>query len=250
MRSARSMVEKRCAMITLVRSAEQLVQGVLQQELGLGIHTRRRLVQHQDGRIIYQRPGNGQELTLAVGQVRAALADRLGVAGRQRAHEAVDVRPAGRRLDVRPRHVALPQGEVLLHGAGEDHHILEDEAHVAPQRGRVPLPDVDSLHQHGAALDVVAPCEELRQRALPRPAGTDHREPLAGRDAQGEPRSTQWSSVAGRPRALVVREPHVAQLDRRRGAAAGGVGRAGAAISTGGVEEPEDPLGRRPSPTA
>ena len=128
-------------------------------------------------------------------------------------------------LDRRPRELAA-EGQVLRDGAGEEHDVLEHQADVAPQRDQVPLAHVDALHEHGAALDVVGPGEEPRERRLPRPGGADDRDPLAGLDAKRDsaerPRgiSTAPGGSSGFPPARSGRigEPDVPELDGRQAA--------------------------------
>src|SRR5881409_1485353 len=56
-------------------AAEELRERVLDQPLGLRIDARGRLIEDEDGRIVGQCPGEGEELTLASGEVAAPLAD-------------------------------------------------------------------------------------------------------------------------------------------------------------------------------
>ena len=91
-RSARWMVDRRCAITMLVRPADELVDGVLEQVLGLRVDARRGFVEHQDGGIIQERPGHRKELALSVREVRAALEQRRVVSSGERADERVGVR--------------------------------------------------------------------------------------------------------------------------------------------------------------
>ena len=239
MRSARWMVEKRWAMITLVRCRSNRSRASCSRN------------RSQDPRSTSPRPTPGR-------------ADYIPAPGRRPGADA------GRRRDSRPAPGSAPRSRPAARARSDRrgrapaaastsarvtsgcHRVMFSS--TVPEKTttswrtrptwrrsarRVPLPHVDALHQHRAALDVVAPREELRERALPRPAGADHRDPLPRRDAKRQP--------AEHPvilRRLVVREPDVAQLDHGRG----GRGRPRRPGRRGDldrrVEEPEDPLGR------
>ena len=60
-------------------AAEELRERVLDQPLGLRIDARGRLVENEDGRIVGQCAGEGEELALASGEVAAPLADETAV---------------------------------------------------------------------------------------------------------------------------------------------------------------------------
>ena len=68
------MVESRWAMAIVVRPASA-PQRVADQELGLGVDARRRLVEDEDARVERQRAGKRQQLLLADRERRAALGD-------------------------------------------------------------------------------------------------------------------------------------------------------------------------------
>ena len=60
----------------------QLVQRLLDEELGLRVHARRGVVEDEDARVHEQRARDGDALLLAAGERHAALADPLVVAVR------------------------------------------------------------------------------------------------------------------------------------------------------------------------
>ena len=67
-------------MAIVVRPAISTLQRVADEHLGLRVHARRRLVQHQDPRVEGQRPRERQQLLLADRERRAPLRDRALVA--------------------------------------------------------------------------------------------------------------------------------------------------------------------------
>ena len=70
------MVDSRWAIAIVVRPAISTLQRVADEELGLGVDARRRLVEDQDARIERQRARERQQLLLADRQRRAALGHR------------------------------------------------------------------------------------------------------------------------------------------------------------------------------
>src|SRR5688500_17653420 len=72
----------------------------LDRSLGLRVERRGRLVEHEDRRVAEDRPCDRDPLLLATREAVAALADDGLVALRQRCHQLVDLRGAGRILDL------------------------------------------------------------------------------------------------------------------------------------------------------
>ena len=77
-------VESRWAITIDVRPCKQPAQRALDPALGVQVDVRGRLVEHEDARVGDQRPREGDQLALARGELRAALAD-LGVVAARRA---------------------------------------------------------------------------------------------------------------------------------------------------------------------
>jgi len=63
-RSARSMVERRWAMTSVVRPRRRALERCLDPTLGLGVQGGGRLVEDQDGGVLEQRAGNREPLAL------------------------------------------------------------------------------------------------------------------------------------------------------------------------------------------
>ena len=88
MREALRMVERRWAMMSVVRPSASCVERVLDLRLRHAVERARGLVQDQDGRILQEDPRDGHALLLPAGQERAALAD-IGVEAVGHGHDVV-----------------------------------------------------------------------------------------------------------------------------------------------------------------
>jgi hypothetical protein len=53
-------------------AGKELIHRILEQVLGPGVDARRSFVEHEDGRIIQERPSDGKKLPLSVGEIGAA----------------------------------------------------------------------------------------------------------------------------------------------------------------------------------
>ena len=90
-------------MTIAVRPGEQALEALLDHLLGAHVDVRGRLVEDQDARLGEQRPGEGDQLALAGGELDAALADLgLDPVG-QRGDELGRADRGGRRLDLLQR---------------------------------------------------------------------------------------------------------------------------------------------------
>jgi hypothetical protein len=78
--SAPTTVDRRWAMTSVVRSARDAVERVLNFALGVAVERRGRLVEHEDRRALEDGAGDGDALLLAAGELQAALADLRVVA--------------------------------------------------------------------------------------------------------------------------------------------------------------------------
>ncbi len=88
-------------MTIVVRPARRRPQRAEDRLLRDRVERRGRLVEHQDARVLEQRPGDAEALALAARERAAGLGQRRVVAVRQAGDEVVDVRGLGRRH--RPR---------------------------------------------------------------------------------------------------------------------------------------------------
>ena len=80
MRSARASVARRWVMMIVVRSADELLQHLVDQLLALQVDLAGGFVEDQDRRVAEDRPGQGDPLPLAAGEAAAHRADDRVVA--------------------------------------------------------------------------------------------------------------------------------------------------------------------------
>ena len=90
------MVDRRCAITSVVRSGIRWFERVLHQPLGFVVERGRGLVEDQDRRVLQHRARDRDALALAAGQQRAVLADRRVHALRQAVDEFAGVGGVGR----------------------------------------------------------------------------------------------------------------------------------------------------------
>ena len=179
-------VESRCAIAIVVRPGHQHVQRVADDQLGLGVDARGRLVEDQHARIERQRPRERQQLLLPHRQRRAALGDRARIAVRQPLDERLGMDGARRTPHalVVDRRVAEP--DVVGDGAGEQVHVLQHQAEQAAHVVEIELADVDAVDRDPPALHVVEAQQQVDQRRLPRAGGADDADALAGADVEAD----------------------------------------------------------------
>ena len=174
--------------------------------LRLGVHRRRGLVQHQDGRVHRQRPREGEELPLPDREVLAALAEPVREPGRQPLHDpqrrppAAPPPPPPRRRPPRPRRDVAPQV------AGEQEDLLLHQPDEPPQLGLRQLPDVHAVHGDAAAVHVVVAQQQADDRGLARPGVPDDRQrpPRPRRERHAPQHPAVVAALAGRRAAARV----------------------------------------------
>src|SRR5213593_201110 len=211
MRSAAWTVERRCAIVILVRPARSPVIACRMSASDSGS-----TLDVASSRT--RTPGlYTRALALAVRDVRPALAQHLAEPARQLGDEA-GARGLDRARELRRRHRAVrTEPQIVLDAAREEHAVLEDDADVAAQARQIPLADIDAVHQDPPLPDVVRPIQQAGAGRLALAGRADDRHTLARRHAE--------RAVAQHPLVPVVGEPDRVQLDggrtRARGASAG-----------------------------
>ncbi len=136
-----------------------------QPRVGLEVQRREAVVEDVDLRALHERARDGEALTLAAGDVGAALRDRgvelLGHLG--------DELRALRDLERAPQlvlgGVLVAVAQVARHRAGEQERPLRDEADLAPQVFAAHLAHVDAVDEHAAAGHVVEARDQVDERA-------------------------------------------------------------------------------------
>ena len=133
-------------------AGEQSVDRFLHEALRLRVERGRRFVEDEDRRIGEQRARDRQALALTAGEPRAALAEDGVVAVGQLADEAVRVRGARRRLDLRVGEpIGRAVGDVVSHRVVEQHRVLAHDSGQPAQRGERDLARIDSVETDDAA---------------------------------------------------------------------------------------------------
>jgi hypothetical protein len=107
-------------------SFEQLTQRRLDQGLRASIYVTRCLVQDEDARVGQYRPGEGEELALALAQGSAALSQTGVVALWQGRDEVMSADGAGGVFDLLPGSVYLAVADVLCDSPSEEERFLQN----------------------------------------------------------------------------------------------------------------------------
>ena len=148
--------------------------------------------------------------------------------------------PASRRRrdDALHRHRRIGERDIVAHRAVEQHVLLQHDADLAAQPGRIGHREIHAVDQHAPALRDVEALHQFGERALARARGPDDADGLAGRHLEADVVQDFLPVDAIAERDVV--EFDVA-ADRRQPRAAGRVGRLG-----GGVEDVAEPRDRQP----
>jgi hypothetical protein len=134
---------------------------LLDEELGLRVHTCCRVIEDQDLRVEEEGSGDGDTLLLAAGKGHAAFADPFLVAVGQADDEVVDAGRLRGCLDLFLRGVWPAVADVVANRADEKEHVLLDDADVRSERVERGIADVDSVDRDFAAGHVVEARDEV-----------------------------------------------------------------------------------------
>ena len=182
----------------------QPVDGRLDLGLGLGIERGGGFVKHEDRRITYKRPRDGQALSLATGERDAALADACVVPPRQCGDELMRVRMLCCLLDLPLGAARLAKRNVFRHGQVEQHHLLADQCHLRAKPLDAQASQIMPVELHGARVGVVKPKQQIDERAFAGTALADNAQ--LGSDGDVQVESSQH-------RFVLVRERDIVELD-------------------------------------
>ena len=165
---------------------QQMVDGVLDELLGLGVDGRGGLIQHKDPRVGQHRPGKGDQLLFAGGEAVAALAHVAVPALFQLGHHGIGRHRPGGGLHFLVGGVQTAVADVLPHGAGEQVGVLQHIADVGVQPQLAPLPVIHPVDEDLSPGGFKEPAGQIHQGALARTglAHDGHRGAL--RDVQGK----------------------------------------------------------------
>ena len=134
--------------------------------------------------------GERHQLAFAARQARPALAHFGVEPHRERSETFGDAERGDRGVDLFVGRVRSTDPHVVAHGAGEQEAFLRHDDDPLPERVHRRVPEVDAAHLHRTAPRVVEAHDQLRQRRLPGPGGTDERQPLPGAMTRLTPCST------------------------------------------------------------
>src|ERR1041385_7555800 len=110
----------------------------------------------------------------------------------------------------RPAHtiffdVFAAETNVAFNRAAEQKHFLKHDREVLPQLAQVPVAQVNTVEQYAAALDIVEPHQQIRNRRLARTSVTNQRDRLSRLDRKRH--------VLQHPVFAYVSEPNILKLD-------------------------------------
>ena len=158
----------------------QLVKRLLDLHLGPCVDRTRRLVEDQDSRIREDRPCNGDELPLTLGQVCATLRELRVVSLREFADEPIGVGQLRGLDDLVVGRVEAAVADVLHDRLREQERLLEDDTELPSQRRLGRVPDVGSVDPRRSALDLVEARQKVNDRRFPRSGRSHQRDRLSG----------------------------------------------------------------------
>src|SRR5829696_7814232 len=165
---------------------EECCQRLLDDRLRARVDVARGLIQYEDARVRQDRPGEREELALALAERSSALAQHGIVAVRQIHDEAVGVDHAGRRFDLPAARLSgvarTAVADVLGDGAGEQEGFLQHDPYVRPQVLAGHLPDVPSVYADRTFGGVVEAGDEACDGRLARARRADKGDRLAWLD--------------------------------------------------------------------
>ena len=211
-RSASTTVDRRCAMISVVRPAERRRSAALDQALGAGVERRGRLVEDQDRRVLQDHARDRDPLLLAARELQARARRpwcRSRPAGRD---EVVDLRRARRGLDLGLGGAGAAVGDVRPDGVVEQDGVLRHQADRGAQGLLSDVAQVLAVDQDRALAHVVEAEQEAHHVDLPAPE--------LPTSASVWPAGTVKSRSCRIGRLRIVAEAHVRSGPRRRSAPA------------------------------
>ena len=163
-------------MTNTVRSSISASMPFLDQTLGAGVDRAGSLVQDHHRRVGDRRPGDGQQLALALRQVGAVGGDLGLVALRQAFDERMRIDLLGRLDAFLIGGIQPPVADVIQDRAGEQVRVLQHHAQRLAQVVLADALDVDAIVGDAALFDIVEAVEQVGDGGL---AG-------AGRAHQGD----------------------------------------------------------------
>ena len=214
----------------------QLLKGGLNHPFRFRIKGARRLVQHQNGGIFENGPGNGNPLTLTHRQGNPFLPHHGLVSLGLLLNEILGVGMLRRRLDLLQRGPGPSQFDVGPDRLVEQHRLLRNQRNLIPQIPQFHIAQINPADPHRAAGRIIKPEQQGCQGRL------------AGAAASHKSHKLAWPYIqvdSAQDRLLPVIELNPIELDRR----VGGMqpDRRRRILHRGrGVQQFKGPLARRP----
>ena len=144
----------------------QLIHALLDQGLGTGVDGGSGLIQDQHRRVGHRRPGNGQQLPLALGQVGAVCRHHSLISLGQAADKGIGIGNFHRLLHLLHGGVQFTKANVIGNGAGKEVGVLKHHAQGSPQ---IVFPDVFHVNpvvDHPPLLHVVEAVDQIGNGGL------------------------------------------------------------------------------------
>ena len=141
-------------------AGQQPLHRILDQPLALVIQTAGRLVEDENGRILEQRAGDRNALTLTTGQLPPPLSDHRVIALREPLDELVRVRSPRGGLDRLLGRRRSSVRDVFTNGPAEERRLLGHQADRAPKLRQAQVPYVDPVEQNPALAHIPEPRQQ------------------------------------------------------------------------------------------
>ncbi len=183
----------------------QELERLLDPPLGADVDSGRRLIQHEHGGIGEIGAHQADELALAMAQLATQRSHMRGVAVGKRRKDIMRADTLCRRDQFGIVRIGACKPQIVEDGAAEQHIVLKNDADVPPQAALGKGPDILSVEEDCAVVDIVEPGQKLHQRTLA----------MAGRPDDGQQFARRDREVQAADDGLIraVAEMHVAERD-------------------------------------
>ena len=158
----------------------EAVHALFDQFFGTRINGGSSFIQNQHRRICHRRPGNGQQLALALAEVAAVIGDPGVIALRQVADKGIRVGQTGSGADLLIGGIQLSVPDVVRNGSGKQVGVLKDNAQAPPQAVLADVPQINAVIGNQAALDLIKTVDQVGDGGLSRTGGANEGDLLAG----------------------------------------------------------------------
>ena len=186
------MVESRCAIAITVLPAISVVEALLDRGLHFAVERGRRLVEHQDRRVLQDHARDRDALTLPARELHAALADLRVISAPafpvlEVEDELLRMRELRRTLDLRVGRARASVADVVADRTVQQRGVLRHHRDLRAQALLRDVRDVLPVDQDASALEIEEAQQQVDQRRLAGARAADQPDLLAGlhRSASG-----------------------------------------------------------------